>query len=288
MAITAIHRSTVEERGWAGEQAILALWRLGGPWMAVESCAVHLNHLLLNPEAFVFVAEVDGRVVGELEAYLSREAVPFGTLHLSLLYIHRAYQRRGIGTALMARLVALARERGAAQITTQPEPSAEPFYRRQGFRPWLTLWEMQAKAEGEWSRRLRPLSAWERPTAALALRIGRYQCGLQEWENLFPPLHLPGWSDLPRRVWKSRLLGAPVVLALRRQLNDTSQADGFAWLPPDLPLPPAVEALQALAAQEDYAAVDLLLPSEVAVSLQRRGKLAFQTEVQLWRLPLER
>ncbi len=263
--------------------SLLERWRQGGPWMAVESCAVHLNHLLRTPGRYVFVAERAGRVVGEVEAYLSREADTFGGLHLALLYVHRAHQRQGIGSALMGRLVALAGELGLPQITTQPEPKAGAFYRRHGFRPWLTLWEMQAEAQGRWRQRLRTLAAWEEPSARLALRIGRYQCGPQEWENLFPPLHLPGWSDLPRRIWKTHLRGVPVVLALRRQLNDATQADGFAWLPPAFPLEPAIEALQALAAGEGYAAVDLLLPRTEAERGQREGRLAFQTRLQLWR-----
>jgi len=283
--ITALHRSTVEGAA-APAASLLERWRQGGPWMAVESCAVHLNHLLRTPGRYVFVAEQAGRVVGELEAYLSHEAAPFGGLHLALLYVHRDHQQQGIGSALMGRLVALAVELGLPQITTQPEPEAESFYRRHGFRPWLTLWEMQAEAKGRWRQRLRALPAWEEPPSRLALRIGRYQCGPQEWENLFPPLCLPGWSDLPRRIWKTHLRGVPVVLALRRQLNDRSQADGFAWLPPELPLEPAIEALQALAAEEGYAAVDLLLPQAEARRGQREGRLAFQTNLQLWRRPV--
>ncbi len=282
-AITALHWSTVARSPDEVGPDILARWRFGGPWMAVESCAVHLNHLLRTPGRYVFVAEREGRVVGEAEAYLSREAAPFGGLHLALLYVHRACQRQGIGSALMGRLVALACELGLPQITTRPEPKAEAFYRRHGFRPWLTLWEMQAEAKGRWRQRLRTLAAWEEPSTRLALRIGRYQCGPQEWENLFPPLHLPGWSDLPRRIWKTRLRGVPVVLALRRQLNDATQADGFAWLPPEFPLEPAIEALQALAAEEGYAAVDLLLPQAEAERGRRAGRLAFQTRLHLWR-----
>lgn len=286
-AITALHWSTVARSPDEVGPDILARWRFGGPWMAVESCAVHLNHLLRLPWGGVLVAEAGDEVIGEAEFYLSREAAPFGGLHLALLYVHRRWQRRGVGSALMAAVIERARAQGLAQITTQPEPEALSFYRRLGFRPWRVLHEMQAEAVWRTMAEPRPLEAWEVPPPSLALRIGRYQCGPQEWDNLFPPLVLPGWSDLPRRVVALRLEGQPVVLALRRQVNDVAQADGFAWLPPAMPLRPAIEALQALAAAEGYAAVDLLLPAEAAEALRERLGLAWQRSLTLWALPLE-
>ncbi len=46
-----------------------------------------------------------------------------------------AYQRRGIGTALVREAVALARERGVEWLHVDFEKAAEPFYRSCGFRP---------------------------------------------------------------------------------------------------------------------------------------------------------
>ncbi len=284
-AITALHRSV--DGGTISPQAsLLERWREGGPWMAVESCAVHLNHMLRTPGRYLLVADLEGQVIGEMEGYLTREAPPFDALHIALLYVHRRYQRMGVGRRLLEGAFGLARELGVGYVTTQPEREAENFYRRMGFSPWLTMWEMQAEATGRSWRWRRPLAEWEQPSERLALRIGRYQCGPQEWDNLFPPIHLPGWSDLPRRVWGLRIGGLPAILALRRQLGDASQADGFAWLAPDAPLRPAIGVLQALAAEEGYAAVDLLLPKEIAERGRREGWLAYQTSLQLWRCPL--
>ncbi len=284
-AITEIHLSVEGER-IKSTGSLLERWKAGGPWMAVESCAAHLNHLLRTAGRYAFIAEVKGRPIGEVELYRSREAAPFGGLHLSILYVHRDYQRHRIGTRLLELAIDLARQLGVQQLTTQPETEAEDFYRRHGFRPWMELWEMQAEAKGQFWLPLRALAAYESPPEQLALRIGRYQCGAQAWDDLFPALHLPGWSDLPRRIWKTRLRGAPAILALRRQLNDPAQADGFAWLMPNEPLAPAIHALQALAAAEGYAAVDLLLPQEEAQLGRRKRALAYQTRLQLWHRPL--
>ena len=44
----------------------------GGPWMATETLAIHLNNLLLDDQ-LVAVAELDGKIVGEVEVLFSEE-----------------------------------------------------------------------------------------------------------------------------------------------------------------------------------------------------------------------
>jgi len=45
------------------------------------------------------------------------------------------WRKRGVGAALLAALVGLARERGHASATLNAQVSAMPFYARAGFRP---------------------------------------------------------------------------------------------------------------------------------------------------------
>ncbi len=127
-----------------------------------------------------------------------------------------------------------------------------------------------------------PLTLWDAPPAHLALRIGRYQCGVQGWETLWPSLALPELALLRRNVWRGELTGGPVVLGLREQFRNPTQADGYAWLPPSAALTPAVAALRALAAREGYSAVDLLLPEDSLPELRATFKLDYQTTVDLW------
>jgi hypothetical protein len=119
----------------------------------------------------------------------------------------------------------------------------------------------------------------------LALRIGRYQCGVQGWISLWPTLYLPGWSDLRRWLWEVELEGTECLLGLREQLTDSHQADAYAWLPPAVPLVPAVSALQSLGAAAGFSAIDLLLPTAHVPELRRTFRLDHQTRVDLWQLP---
>ena len=306
-AISAVHCSTVDE--WRNpytrqpaDEATLDLfgrWYNGGDWMSGETCAIHLNGLLLDGH-LPLVAETDGDgvstddsvIVGEAEYYVNREPAPFGPyLHLSVLYIHRDWQGQGVGRALIAAGVEHARTLGCHALTTQPESEMTGFYRRVGFELWRRAKEMQTvtqtatqqSATNKRSLNLVQLSQDDRPSEHLALRIGRYQCGVQGWETLWPSLALAEVTALRRGVWRGELDGVPMVLGLREQFRNPTQADGYAWLPPSAPLTPVVNALRDLGASEGYSAVDLLLPEDALPELRTTFKLDYQTTVDLWK-----
>ncbi len=288
-AISIVHCSTVDE--WRdpytrqpADEATLNLfgrWYNGGDWMSVETCAIHLNRMLLHGHLSL-VAEIDGRIVGEAEYYVNREPAPFGPhLHLSILYIHRDWQQQGIGRALLEAGVDYARAGNLVALTTQPESEATGFYQHVGFQPWLRMLEMQLTTGGD-SPPLERLPRDDGPPTHLALRIGRYQCGVQGWETLWPALAIPELNALRRGVWRGELAGRPVVLGLREQFRTPTHADGYVWLPPSAPLTPVVAALRGLAAHEGYTAVDLLLPEDALSELRTTFKLDYQTTVNLW------
>lgn len=55
--------------------------------------------------------------------------------HISLLFVDPLYHRRGIARALLNPWLALCRRQGAAVLTVNSSPYAEPIYRRLGFTP---------------------------------------------------------------------------------------------------------------------------------------------------------
>ncbi len=289
-AITEVHCSTMTTWRAPGSQPsvpytsldLFGRWYNGGPWMSVETCAIHLNHLLREGHVGL-VAEYAGRVVGEAEYYINREPGEYAALHLSILYIHAHWQRQGVGRALLEAGLDYARALDLPALTTQPEPEASGYYQKLGFTPWQTGEEYQLRAGGSAPVDLHRITAPTCLPSDLTLRIGRYQCGAQGWETLWPYLVLPGWSDLPCFVWQGAFAGQAVILGLRQQLNDATQADAYAWLPLDAPLAPAVDALRALAAQVGYPALDLLLPADAIPALKAQFRLDFQTSVPLWR-----
>ncbi len=101
------------------------------------------------------VAEVDGRVVGNLSAELQR---PIETaarqllrflgetrLFVSALGVEQAYQRRGVATRLMEAVEQWGRDRGAVSVSLDTWIHSEqsvPFYeRRMGYRRASIIFE---------------------------------------------------------------------------------------------------------------------------------------------------
>jgi GNAT superfamily N-acetyltransferase len=111
----------------------------GGPWMSVESCAIHLNNLLAWGYA-PLVVEDEGRVIAEAEFYMGRDTPPFGaTLDISVLYVHSDSQRRGAGSLLMEEMIRRGRDSSCEYMTVSGGVGSPAFYGRFGFSPVLDL-----------------------------------------------------------------------------------------------------------------------------------------------------
>ena len=72
-----------------------------------------------------FVAEIDGSVVGYADLQ------PSG--YIDHFFVSGAHGRRGIGSALMERILREARARGIAELFAQVSSTAERFFARHGF-----------------------------------------------------------------------------------------------------------------------------------------------------------
>jgi putative acetyltransferase len=74
----------------------------------------------------VLVAEEGGTVAGFVELGRAGE--------IDCFYVHHGHQHRGIGAALMARVEREARAEGNSRLLADVGLTAEPFFRRMGFR----------------------------------------------------------------------------------------------------------------------------------------------------------
>ena len=107
-------------------------WSHGGPWMSTETCAIHINNLLVNNQ-YPLVAEFDGKIVGELELYIGEEKGIIGKCgHIDVLEVHKNYRRRGIGKALVNKAIEIAKEHECDTVAVWPAKEAVEFYRKCG------------------------------------------------------------------------------------------------------------------------------------------------------------
>ncbi|WP_456421379.1 N-acetyltransferase family protein [Thermococcus sp.] len=147
--IAEVHTAGEELRG-----SIFQRYSAGGPWMSVETLAIHINNLLLDNQ-LVAVAELDGKIVGEVEVLFSEEPVlgrQMRIAHVDVIEVHPDYRGRGIGRALMGFVEAIAKERKAQLLTVSPDENAEGFYKKLGFTVNIfegTIVSISAKGDGK-------------------------------------------------------------------------------------------------------------------------------------------
>jgi len=111
----------------------------GGPWMSVESCAIHLNNMLAWDHV-PLVVEEEGKVIAETEFYIGEDIPPLGTtLDISVLYVHKEFQRQGAGSLLMQEMLSRAKKKKCNYMTVSGGTGAPGFYARFGFSHILNL-----------------------------------------------------------------------------------------------------------------------------------------------------
>ncbi|MGA7923213.1 MAG: GNAT family N-acetyltransferase [Thermoplasmata archaeon] len=267
-AITTVHTSNVEH--WVrtspsssptelsyGELSVAERFAHGGPWMSVETCAIHLNQLLLAGQSALVVEDESGGVQGELEI-LTHDEVPWGrTSHFSVVYVERTHHRQGFGGALLRAGLARSRAEEAVLSTVVPALGVDGFYRRWGFdrtvarlqEVEIPVGEAQPAARGT-ECRPGPLPAYEH-LARLPFVLGRYQSPFTQW-----------------LLWQHRLAG--VTTRLRRDSGRFSGLDAYYTLE-EYFLEPSMAVLQAWSADPGD------LGGILDAAKHRAGTLGFRT-----------
>jgi len=114
------------------ELNVIERWMLGGPWMSIETCAIHINHLLTSGQ-YPLVAVVEDKIVGELELYIGKDKGPLGkTAFIDIMWVHKDYRGKGVGKSLVNKALEIARKNNCDTISVWPEKKAIAFYKKVG------------------------------------------------------------------------------------------------------------------------------------------------------------
>lgn len=99
--------SATQVKAWAPDNLYFRNW--------VEECASRIT----------YVAELKGLILGFAE--LERSG------HINCFYVHKDYQRCGVGKRLYQAIEAKAFDLGITNLTTEASITAKPFFQRVGF-----------------------------------------------------------------------------------------------------------------------------------------------------------
>ena len=100
----------------------------------IRADAVRLPGPYVAPRGGIWIAEDDGAVVG----CVALQPLPAGVGEVKRMFVDPAWRGRGVGRALLERLIAEARERGHSELRlgTLPDMTeAQSLYRSLGFVP---------------------------------------------------------------------------------------------------------------------------------------------------------
>ncbi len=187
-AIVGVHTAGEDLSGLSAGERYLR----GGPWMSVETLAIHINNLLLEGQ-LPLVAGLDGKTVGEAEVFFSEEPLDGKTTriaHLDVIEVHPDFRGQGVGRALVGFIEAVAREEGVEFITTQPDEDATGFYKKLGFNELLYEGLLVEIPSGEFKPAgVKPLRYFQWETVkSLELVAGRFQSSYDMWFSSFRDL----------------------------------------------------------------------------------------------------
>ncbi|CAJ37922.1 GNAT family N-acetyltransferase [Methanocella arvoryzae] len=204
-------------------------WGFGGPWMSPETCAIHLNNLLLMRH-LPYVAELGGRIVAEMELFIGREGEPYGrNCHIGLLYVHKDFTGKGTGISLIRHAREVARERGCESLTVSAMPHNEAFYLKCGFSYGHRLVQLNAPVRRymvETSALQPPLSK-QSFTWGMDLTIGRLQSSAYHLFELSDSYALPAFASVDKRTSFLSVSGHPSMITWTS--GSIEEATVYAW-----------------------------------------------------------
>jgi ribosomal protein S18 acetylase RimI-like enzyme len=233
-------------------------WMHGGPWMSVETAALHLSHLLRGA-GMPFVAEVDGTVQAYAEVYPGVEPAPFGDhLHVGQLRVHAAKRSEELEDALLDAMIEQARTARCERLTANvvaSDAASQELYSRHGLAALsrVNRYSMAAKSGQGFYKTVEHPGTNPAQIADWFMPVGRVGSARQQWETLWPRT----WNAIPeiRGRHTHRLhfsaSGQEALVCCQEQIYAPRNADVYLWSPKPL-TPQLLTALRDWSHSEGY------------------------------------
>jgi hypothetical protein len=240
-------------------------WTHGGPWMSIETGAIHLSRLLRGA-GMTLLAEADGQISAYAEVYPGEEPAPFGPhLHLG----HLIY-RDDINSAkaLLRTLIDIAQS-NSSKLTVSlasGEESTDPLYSELRLQPLTTVQRHHLpartgqgfyKVNEHHNSSTAQIEGWQMP-------VGRLESARQHWEELWPRV----WEIMPEirgrqvhRLYFSAS-GHEAFVCCQQQLNPRG-ADIYVWSSRTMSSQ-LLTAIRDWAHRQNYRTLSCTVTSEVA------------------------
>jgi ribosomal protein S18 acetylase RimI-like enzyme len=262
----------VEDVGYAA-LSIYERWLYGGPWMSVETTALHLSHLLTGG-GIPFVAERARVVVGYVEAYRGWEAEPFADhLHLSQLHRHPQETDSQVAEALIHAVKEAARLERVQRVTAScaaNDSMTQALYTAQGFSAAQTVkrYSLPARSGQGFYRMTEHLDANPQQIKGWNMSIGRVESARQHWEMQWPPTFqaIPEIRERKQHRLHISASGQEAFIFAQQQLYVPRSVEFQIWSP-KVATAQLMTALRDWSYRENYRTLVMIAPQEIAALL---------------------
>lgn len=190
------HHYSPEGRGDQASYDELNPWERvmhGGPWMDATALTEYwkrIERLGIKP----LIAELNGKVVGHLDAIFSEEPQLGKFLYIDVLKVHKAYRRLGIAETIIKQAERLAKREKTKLMLVQPEEYEGPSgltYRSCGFEKAFETFDLKATVNHSELSSNTPLvsipQTEEVPLRTHVLLCGWYNISVKMWDNSVNP-----------------------------------------------------------------------------------------------------
>lgn len=268
--------------------SIYERWLHGGPWLSLETAAIHFSHLLTHG-IITLVTETDGQVTSYAEVYPGSEPPPFGRI-LHIAHLVAADGADSDLTALFDALVKIALDR-QARLTTALSRYDEPAVARvqalgmtllhtsSGYNVPAQSGQGFYQANDHLTFRSEQVDGWH-------MVIGRTESSRFHWERLWPRL----WQAIPQIVAQQThylhltAAGQEAFVCVQQHIYVPRSATVYCWTPKRLSSQILV-GIRDWTYRAGYRTLYIHVPDATAKLLGDRAEATPQQQV-IYSLPL--
>lgn len=244
-------------------------WLHGGPWMSIETAAIHLSHLLRGA-GLPLVVDFGGAVAAYAELYAGLEAEPYGDhLHLGHRVVAPDVPPAALEDALLQGALAVGRARRCMRFTANvvAGDGAGDLYGQHGLTPLTRIqrYTLPAKSGQGFYKAVEHPNENAAQIGRWFMPVGRVGSARQQWEMLWPRTldAIPEIRD--RRVQRLHFSasGQEALVYCQPQLYAPRSAELSLWSPKPL-TPQLLTALRDWTHREGYRTLVLTAGPETA------------------------
>lgn len=216
-------------------------WLHGGPWMSIETAAIHLSHLLRGA-GIPLVVEAEGKIAAYAEVYRGTEPEPYGDhYHLAQIVVDDDFYSDGLQDVILNDLLEQARIARVVRLTANcvaADAQTQSLYTRHGMTALSRVrrFNLPAKSGQGFYKVVDHPNDDPQQIFNWFMPVGRLGSARQQWETLWPQTWYAIAEIRERRTHRLNFSasGQEALIYCQQQLYAPRTVEVYLWSPKPL------------------------------------------------------